>query len=119
HNNLTDLRVVNSMHERKAMMAELSDGFIALPGGVGTLEEFFEIWTWNVLGLHAKPCGLLNISNYYHHITTFIDFMVAEGLLGAEHRAMVLVADDPISMLDRFASYHAPKVEKVIDRDET
>jgi uncharacterized protein (TIGR00730 family) len=119
HMGLADLRVVESMHQRKALMAELSDAFIALPGGAGTMEEFFEVWTWAQLGLHEKPCGLLNVSQYYRHLIGFIDYMVSEGLLRAEHRAMVLVEEDIDALLKRLESYQPPHVSKWIDLGNT
>ncbi len=97
---LADLRVVGSMHERKAMMAELADGFMALPGGLGTLEETFEILTWGQLGLHRKPCGLLNVGNFYTPLLAFLDQVTAEGFLDAAHRSMILTAEDPEELLD-------------------
>jgi hypothetical protein len=119
HTALTDLRIVPSMHERKALMADLSDGFLALPGGAGTLEEFFEVWTWAQLGIHRKPCGLLNVAGYFDGLLTFLDQAVGEQFLRREHRAMVIVDDAPERLLDRFASYHAPEIEKWIGREET
>ena len=116
HRGLTDLRVVESMHERKAMMAELSDGFIALPGGFGTLEETFEILTWAQLGLHAHPCGLLNIDGYFDALLAFLDRSVNEAFVREAHRAMLLVDDSPRRLLDRFAAYRAPTVEKWLQR---
>ena len=92
HNGLSDLRVVDTMHDRKALMAELSDGFIALPGGIGTLEELFEAWTWGQLGVHNKPCGLLDVGGYYQGLRSFIDHMVAEKFLKTPHRAMLPVS---------------------------
>ena len=109
---LSDLRIVGSMHERKAMMAELSDGFIALPGGIGTLEEFFETWTWGQLGMHAKPCGLLNIAGYFDPLLEFLDHAVAEKFVRDVHRAMVVVESDPVALLSRFESYEPPRVVK-------
>jgi len=109
---LSDLRVVGSMHERKAVMAELADGFIALPGGLGTLEEFFEVWTWAQLGLHQKPCGLFNICGYYTPLITFLEHLVAEGFLADAHRSMVMVQDQPEALLDQFDHYRAPVVDK-------
>ncbi len=109
---LPDLRVVGTMHERKALMAELSDGFIALPGGLGTLEEFFEVLTWAQLGLHTRPCGLLNVAGYFDHLVSFLDHVAAERFVQPEHRAMVLIDDDPAALLDRFATYQAPVVDK-------
>jgi uncharacterized protein (TIGR00730 family) len=116
HTRLPDLRVVESMHERKALMAELSDGFVAIPGGLGTLEELFEVWTWAQLGLHAKPCGLLDAHDYFRDLRRFIDHAVAEGFLRPEHRAMLLVATAGGELLDAFADYRPPVVEKWIDR---
>lgn len=109
---LSDLRVVDSMHERKALMAELSDGFIALPGGLGTIEEFFEVATWAQLGIHAKPCGLLNVKQYYRHLIAFLDHTVAEAFVEREHRAMLLVAEQPEELLQKFATYQAPTIDK-------
>ena len=116
HRGLTELRVVESMHERKAMMAALSDGFIALPGGFGTLEETFEILTWAQLGLHAHPCGLLNIDGYFDALLAFLDRSVNEAFVREAHRAMLLVDDSPRRLLDRFAAYRAPTVEKWLQR---
>lgn len=116
HAKLTSLHVVGSMHERKAKMAELSDGFIALPGGMGTLEEFAEVLTWAQLGLHARPCGLLDIAGYYAPLIAFFDRAVAEGFILPDHRRIVHVANDPDALLDAFLSYRPPVVEKWIDR---
>lgn len=112
HRGLTELRVVDSMHERKALMAELSDAFIALPGGLGTFEETFEVLTWTQLGFHRKPCGLLNIAGFYDGLTAFLDHAVAERFLKAEHRAMVLVEREPEALIDRLQSYRLPQVSK-------
>jgi uncharacterized protein (TIGR00730 family) len=119
HPGLSDLRVVASMHERKTLMAELSDGFIALPGGLGTLEELFEALTWAQLGLHQKPCGLLNVQNYYRRLIDFLDHAVAEQLLEAVYRAMLLVEEQPERLLERFACYQAPPVAKWVDGAST
>lgn len=100
HAGLTELRVVETMHERKAMMAQLSDAFIALPGGLGTLEELFEIWTWGVLGLHAKPYGLLNVNRYYGPLIQFLDHACAQGFVGTRQRAMLAVDDDASRLFD-------------------
>jgi uncharacterized protein (TIGR00730 family) len=100
HLDLKDLRIVGSMHERKALMAELSDGFIALPGGFGTLEEMFEILTWSQLRLHAKPCGLLNVEGFYDSLLAFLDHAVKEDFIRARLRASVLVETDPARLLD-------------------
>jgi uncharacterized protein (TIGR00730 family) len=115
HSGLTDLRVVASMHERKAMMADLSDGFIALPGGWGTLDEFFEILTWAQLGLHHKPCGLLNVRGYFDRLLSFLDHSIDEGFVRREYRSMIAVADSPDALLERLAGYEPPPVEKWID----
>jgi uncharacterized protein (TIGR00730 family) len=112
---LTDLRIVDSMHQRKAMMAELADGFIALPGGIGTLEEFFETWTWAQLGMHAKPCGLLNVAGYFDPLLEFLDHAVAERFVRDVHRGMVVVERDPSALLARFESYEPPRVVKWIN----
>jgi uncharacterized protein (TIGR00730 family) len=112
---LTDLRIVGSMHERKAMMAELADGFVALPGGIGTLEEFFEIWTWGQLGMHQKPCGLLNVAGYFDPLLEFLDRAVAEKFVRDVHRQMVIVESDPAILLSRFESYEPPRVVKWIN----
>jgi len=115
HRALSDLRIVGSMHERKALMAELSDGFVALPGGIGTLEEFFEIWTWAQLGVHDKPCGLLNIAGYFDPLLEFLDRAVEEKFVRHVHRSMVIVESDAAALLDRFESYEAPKVVKWVN----
>lgn len=119
HDGLTQLHVVDSMHERKALMAELADGFVALPGGLGTLEETFEILTWAQLGLHDKPVGLLDSGGYFHHLSAFLDHAVAEGFVRPEHRGMILVDDDPDRLLDRMAAHRPPPVPKWIDATET
>ncbi len=116
HARLTSLHVVGSMHERKAKMAELSHGFIALPGGMGTLEEFAEILTWAQLGLHDRPCGLLDVDGYYQPLLGFFDRAVAEGFVRPEHRRIVHLATDADALLDAFARYEPPRVEKWIDR---
>lgn len=112
---LTDLRVVESMHERKALMAELADGFVALPGGIGTLEEFFEIWTWAQLGMHDKPCALLNVAGYFDPLLEFLDRAVAEKFVREVHRKMVIVESDPSVLLARFEAYEPPRVVKWIN----
>lgn len=119
HTGITELREVDSMHERKAMMAELSDGFIALPGGLGTIEEFFEIWTWAQLGMHRKPCGLLNAGRYFDKLIAFIDHAVSEQFIKEEYRSMVFVERESDILLQKFASYKAPEVAKWIDRKDT
>jgi uncharacterized protein (TIGR00730 family) len=112
HEGLTELRVVASMHERKALMAELSDAFVAVPGGIGTLEELIEIYTWSQLGIHAKPCGVLNVDGYYDHLAAFLDHAVAAGFLKAEHRAVLSVASEPSELLERLAAYVPRTVAK-------
>jgi hypothetical protein len=119
HANLTELHITHSMHERKNLMAELADGFIALPGGIGTLEEIFEIWTWAQLGMHGKPCGLLNVEGYYDALTTFLDHTVAERFVKETHRTMLIVEQNPNVMLDRFAAYRPVVVPKWVGKDET
>lgn len=119
HQGLTALHVTASMHERKMRMAELADGFIALPGGVGTLEEIFEAWTWAQLGFHRKPCGLLNVEGYFDALSAFLDHTVSERFVREGHRGMLLVDNDPAALLDRFTRYEPPTVPKWIDRDET
>ncbi|MBI1236090.1 MAG: TIGR00730 family Rossman fold protein [Alphaproteobacteria bacterium] len=111
HAGLTELVVVDSMHTRKAEMERRSDGFIALPGGIGTMEELFEIWTWSQLGQHKKPCGLLDVDGYFGHLNAFLDRMAGDGFVNPEHRSMLLRNDDPASLLDAFAAYHAPPAD--------
>ncbi len=105
HAALSDLRIVDSMHERKGLMAELSDGFIALPGGLGTIDEFFEMVTWTQLGLHRKPCGLLNVCQYYTKLTDFLDYAVSEGLIKAHHRSLMLIDESPAALLKKFDEF--------------
>lgn len=112
HQGLTELHVVGSMHERKEMMFELSDAFITLPGGLGTLEETLEVLTWAQLGLHEKPCGLLNVNGYFDGMLSFLEHSVAEGFIRQEHRDMILVESTPEALLGRFGSYKVPHVEK-------
>lgn len=119
HASLTKLHIVESMHERKALMADLSDGFIALPGGFGTFEEFCEIITWAQLGLHRKPCGILNIEGYYDHLLGLFDHAEEEKLLKPENRRLVIANADVTALLDQLLEYRAPNVEKWISRDET
>ncbi len=111
---LRDLRIVESLHERKKLMADLSDGFVALPGGLGTLDELFDILSWAQLGLHPKPCGLLDVAGYYERLTAFLDHAAAEGFIEREHRAMLLVDEGADSLLDRFARYEPPRVDKAV-----
>jgi len=109
---LDDLRIVGSMHERKALMAELSDGFIALPGGLGTIEEFVEVLTWAQLGIHQKPCGLLNICQYYKKFSEWLDHVADQNFLEKGHRELVLIDDNPNELLAKFESYCPPKIDK-------
>ena len=119
HPGLTHLHVVESMHERKALMAELADGFIAMPGGIGTLEEFCEIFTWAQLGLHAKPFGILNVDSYFDGLVTMFRHAVAEGFLGTQHLDMITLADQPAALLDGLLAYRAAPSPKWIDRSAT
>ena len=119
HTGLTDLRVVETMHERKALMAELSDGFIALPGGLGTLEEIFEVWTWAQLGMHRKPVAFLNVGGYYESLVEFLDQATREGFVRRQHRAIAIIERDAGELISRMRAYTAPSLEKWIDRDET
>ena len=112
HNGISDLRVVDSMHERKALMAELSDGFIAMPGGFGTIEEIFEVITWAQLNFHNKPCGLLNINGYYDNLIKFMDNAVKEKFIEPENRAMILIDEEPETLLEKMMNYAPPKVDK-------
>jgi uncharacterized protein (TIGR00730 family) len=116
HGSLTTLHVVGSMHERKALMAELSDGFVALPGGMGTLEELSEVLTWAQLGLHHRPVGLLDVAGYYRPLAQFFDGAVSAGFLRPAHRDLLLVGDEPAVLLDRMAAWRGPVMERVIDR---
>jgi uncharacterized protein (TIGR00730 family) len=120
HPGLDDLRVVGSMHERKALMAELSDGFVALPGGLGTVEELFEVYTWSQLGLHLKPCALLDVDGFYEGIAAWLSHAVAERFLREDHRAMLIVEREPAVLIERLRRFEpAAIVPKWIDRGET
>jgi len=119
HSGLTELRVVASMHERKALMASLSDGFVALPGGIGTLEELFEVWTWSQLGLHEKPCALLDVAGFYGGLSAFMDHVVTQGFLQPKQRQALLMEADPSALLERMISYRAEPVTRWIDGSET
>ena len=116
HERATQMIRVNSMHERKQTMADLSDGFIALPGGIGTLEELFETMTWLQLGLHRKPIGLLNVAGFFDAMLAFLDHMVAERFLKAEHRDLLIVSDDIHDLIDKMSAFEAPDAEKWLDR---
>jgi uncharacterized protein (TIGR00730 family) len=117
HKRLTKLHIVRSMHERKALMADLSDAFIALPGGFGTLEEFFEVLTWSQLGLHAKPCGIVNVLGYYTPLLAMLDHAVKEQFLKPQNRALVLARDRPAELLQALEEWRPVHVEKWLDRD--
>jgi uncharacterized protein (TIGR00730 family) len=119
HDGLDELIVVSSMHQRKAKMAELSDGFIALPGGWGTIEEIFEMLTWAQLGFHRKPCGLLNAASYFDDLSRFLETAFDQKFVREEYRPMIMMDDSPDRLLDRFAGYQAPQVRKWIGREET
>ena len=119
HSGVADLRVVESMHERKAVMAGLADAFIALPGGWGTLDEFFEVLTWGQLGLHRKPCGLLNAGGYFDGLLSFVEHSIEEGFVQREYRSMISVTHVAGDLLDLLASYEPPSIEKWIDREST
>jgi len=119
HAGLSEMHVVNTMHERKSKMADLADGFIALPGGLGTIEEIFEIWTWAQLGMHAKPCGFLDAGGYYAPLAAFLDHAVSEGFVRPQMRAAAMFESDIDTLLQRFDAYVPPAVEKWIDRSRT
>ena len=116
HKQLTKLHIVHSMHERKALMADLSDAFIALPGGFGTLEEFFEVLTWSQLGLHTKPCGIVNVLGYYTPLLKMLDHAVDQRFLKPQNRALVLARDTPAELLEAFEEWRPVHVEKWLDR---
>jgi uncharacterized protein (TIGR00730 family) len=118
HEDLPQLFVVRTMHERKAKMAELSDAFLVLPGGIGTMEEFFEVWTWGQLGEHRKPVGLVNVAGYFDGLIEFIGHMEVEEFLKSKHREMLIVRHTPSAVLDAFASYEPPAIGKWIGRPE-
>jgi uncharacterized protein (TIGR00730 family) len=119
HTGIDDLRVVATMHERKALMVELADAFVALPGGIGTLEELFEVYTWAQLGIHAKPLALLDVAGYYEPLAAFLDHAVAQQFLRADMRAVLAVADSLEAVLDAFGRWRPPATHKWIDLDET
>jgi uncharacterized protein (TIGR00730 family) len=119
HLGLGDLRVVNSMHERKALMSDLADAFIALPGGLGTLEELFEVWTWGQLGLHRKPYGLLNTAGYFDALLAFLAHGVEQRFVKAEHREMLVVETEVMRLIEALEEKEMPRVQKWIDREAT
>lgn len=118
HDGLTRLHVVGTMHERKTLMADLSDGFLTLPGGYGTLEEFCEVLSWAQLSIHEKPCALLNVGGYFDPLSAFLDAAVAEGFVRPEHRGFVLEDDDPERLLDAMACYEPPRAKKWVGPEE-
>lgn len=118
HPNLTELHITHTMHERKMLMAELADGFIALPGGIGTLEELFEIWTWAQLGFHNKPLGLLNVAGYYDALISFLDHITEQQFLKPRHQKMLMVESHPEQLLKRFLNYQHPTIEPWLGKDE-
>jgi uncharacterized protein (TIGR00730 family) len=119
HARLSELHVTPSMHARKTLMAELADAFVALPGGIGTFEEIFEVWTWAQLGFHRKPCGLLNVAGYYDGLIAFLDHSASEQFVRPEQRHMLVVETAPSALLDRFVSYSPPAVPKWVGLGET
>lgn len=119
HAGLTELHVTPSMHARKTLMAELADAFVALPGGIGTFEEIFEVWTWAQLGFHRKPCGLLNVAGYYDGLISFLDHSASEQFVRPEQRDMLVVESSPTALLDRFSVYAPPALPKWVGRGET
>lgn len=119
HAGLTQLHVTPSMHARKTLMAELADAFVALPGGIGTMEEMFEIWTWGQLGLHRKPCGLLNVAGYYDALIAFLDHAAGEQFVRPDQRRMLVVESAPAVLLDRLAAYTPPELSKWVGLGET
>lgn len=118
HNNLTKLYRVSSMHERKQKMADLADGFITLPGGPGTLEEFAEVFTWNQLGIHKKPIGILNLNNYYEHLIGLFNHMVKEQFLSDIHASMMFIDSDPANLLNEFDTFQAPEIKTYVKNPE-
>ena len=119
HRGLTRMHVVESMHERKALMASLSDAFVALPGGLGTLEEIFEVWTWGQLGIHRKPIGFLDVSGYYAALMTFLDHAVTLGFIRPQHRSAAIVDSEPKRLLERLRRHQPPEVQKWLDLQQT
>ncbi len=119
HGGLSELIIVDSMHERKATMAQAADGFIALPGGLGTLEELFEMLTWAQLGIHSKPCAILNSADYYNQLIAFLDRSVEENFIKPVYRNMLVIDDDSENLLDKMLAYQAPHLERMIDESGT
>ncbi|KTS34261.1 LOG family protein [Methylobacterium indicum] len=118
HRGLTDLRVVASMHERKALMADLAEGFVALPGGLGTFEEMFEVWTWAQLGYHRKPLAVFNAGGFYDGLLGFLDSVVREGFVREPHRGMLIVGTEPADLVARIRAYEPPQVIKWVKAEE-
>ena len=119
HRGLTDLRIVSSMHERKALMADLADGFVGLPGGLGTFEELLEVWTWGQLGHHRKPVSVLNVAGFYDGLLMFLESVVERGFVRRPHLDMLVVSKEPADLLSRLRSYCAPDVPKLISKNQT
>lgn len=119
HHGLTALHVVDSMHERKALLAEMADAFVALPGGLGTLEEFFETWTWAQLGVHQKPVGLLDVADYWRPLVTMLEHVEAEGFMRGTPREWLVIDTDPTSLLDRLATFQPPRMRRWMRMGET
>ena len=118
HPNLSELHITDSMHERKMLMAELADGFIALPGGIGTLEELFEIWTWAQLGIHNKPLGLLNVADYFDDLIRFLDHMTEQAFFKSRHRQMLMVESQPELLLNRLLNFQYPTIQPWLGKDQ-
>lgn len=119
HSGLSELHVVETMHQRKATMAELADGFLTLPGGIGTMEEFFEVWTWSQLGIHRKPIGLLDVDGFFDPLVAFLDHLERERFLRAENRSTVLLDTSPELLVERLRTFAAPVVERWIDLEQS
>lgn len=119
HASLTELRVVRTMHERKALMADLSDAFLALPGGIGTFEELFEVLTWAQLGIHRKPIGLLNVNGYYDPLLALLDHAIAQGFFRSSHRGLILVVEAADRALTALRAHRLPEIEPLVGPDES
>ncbi len=117
HAGLSELRIVETFHERKALMADLADGFVAMPGGIGTLDELFEVWTWSQLDFHAKPIALLNVDGFFDPLLTYLEQVADQRFMRPEHLEMLVADDDPARLLTRMADYRAPRLEKWMDRE--
>ncbi len=118
HDRLSEMRIVDTMSERKALMAELSDGFIAMPGGIGTLDELFEIWTWSQLGFHRKPFGLLNVDGFFDPLIAYLTAVADQGFMRPEHLEMLSVDDDPARLLERLSAYRPPDIPKWVGQND-